>query len=190
MREGGYGAPDIDTTSAQRRAGEAQITANFVSDRALASGSGSLTVGARSMRPSSPALNDFYYETDTHWLYYWGGTAWLFLAGLNSGTNATRAAITVTANDNGAAYLTTDQNKLWLVSGAAWVDRFTTLDLVTSLKINGTKVIGAQGAAVADVASAAATDLPTVITLANEIKTQLNLLLARTRAATGHGLIA
>ena len=65
-----------------------------------------------------------------------------------------------------------------------------TLDLTTSLKVAGTKVLGAQGAAVANVASADATDLATVLTLANETKAQLNAWLARARASGGHGLIA
>lgn len=55
---------------------------------------------------------------------------------------------------------------------------------------NGKKVRGKQGAAVSDVASADATDLASVITLANEAKVQLNALLAELRAATGHGIIA
>lgn len=56
-----------------------------------------------------------------------------------------------------------------------------------ALLVAATQVVGAQGAAVADVASADATDLASVITLANETKAQLNTLLARQRA---HGLIA
>lgn len=56
--------------------------------------------------------------------------------------------------------------------------------------VQGTKIFGAQGAAVADVASANATDLPTAITLVNEIKAQVNTAFARLRAATGHGLWA
>jgi hypothetical protein len=48
-----------------------------------------------------------------------------------------------------------------------------------SLQMQGTKVLGPQGAAVADA----------VATVAS-VQTQLNLLLARVRAATGHGLIA
>jgi hypothetical protein len=67
---------------------------------------------------------------------------------------------------------------------------FTTVNATTQYNVAGTKVLGAQGAAVADVASADATDLPTVITLANEIKAQFNTWLARARAATGHGLIS
>lgn len=176
-----YSAPDYDVTSAQRQAAEAQViaTENFVSVRELSSGAGNLSTGTRASKPASGALNDFFFETDTHWLYYWSGTAWLFMAGLNFGTNAARAAITVTANDNGAHFFTTDQNKLWQVSGGAWTDRFVTLDLTTSLKIAGTKVLGAQGAAVADPAGGAVIDV--------EARVQLSLLLARERA---HGLIA
>ncbi len=141
-----YDAIDIDTTMAQRQAADAGVIAetNFVSIReALQSGSGALTVGVRGAKPGSAALNDFYFETDTGWFYYWTGTAWKFISGMNSGTNATRAAITVTANDNGAVFFTTDQNKLYRVIGV-WVDQFVSLDLTTSLKVSSTKVIGAR----------------------------------------------
>lgn len=53
---------------------------------------------------------------------------------------------------------------------------------VTSLKVGGTKVVGAQGAAVADAAGGAVIDV--------EARAALNALLAELRAATGHGLIA
>lgn len=177
----GLESPDIDTTMAQRQAADAQVVAteNFVSVRELSSGAGNLSTGSRVSKPPSGAVNDFFFETDTHWLYYWSGSAWLFMGGLNFGTNATRAAITVTANDNGAAFFTTDQNKLWQVSGGVWVDRSVTFDLTTSLKINGTKVIGAQGAAVPDPTGGAVIDV--------EARAQLSLLLARARA---HGWIA
>lgn len=175
-----YSAPDIDTTFAQRQAGEnAAAINNFVSPRTVSSGAGSLSTGTRATKPAGALLNDFYFEQDTKWLYYWGGSAWLFIAGLNTGTNATRAAITVTANDNGAQFFTTDQNKLWIVSGGVWVDRSTNLDLTTSLKVNGTKVIGAQGALIADAAGGATIDA--------EARTAINTLLARLRA---HGIIA
>jgi hypothetical protein len=177
----GYESADLDTTMAQRQAAEANevATANFVSTRSLTSGSGTLTSGTRAGKPSGAALNDFYFETDTKWLYYWGGTAWLFMAGLNSGTNAVRAAITVTTNDNGAAFFTTDQNKLWRVIAGAWVDQFVTLDLTTSLKVNGTKVLGTQGALIADATGGATVDA--------EARTAINTLLARLRT---HGIIA
>lgn len=185
-----YSAPEIDVVSAQRQAAEAQVIAaeNFVSVRELTAGAGNLSTGTRASKPASGALNDFFFETDTHWLYYWSGTAWLFMAGLNFGTNATRAAITVSADDNGAHFFTTDQNKLWRVEGGAWADKFVSLDLTTSLKVSGTKVVGTRGAAVADVASPDATDLATALTLVNELKAQVNLGFARLRSTTGHGL--
>jgi hypothetical protein len=187
-----YEAPDIDITMAQRQAGaSAEAVANFVSPRqAIGTSDASFTFGAHASRPSSGQSGDRYFSTDRTTLYYYDGTKWLYLVGVNVGTNATRAAITVTANDNGSLFFTTDQNKLWHVSSGAWTDRFVTLDLTTSLKIAGTKVVGARGTAVADVASADATDLATVITLANETKAQLNALLNRVRTATGHGLIS
>lgn len=141
----GYESPDIDVTSAQRQAAEAQASfVSFTSIRALTSGAGTLTTGTRASRPGSAALNDFFFETDTGWLDYWAGTAWKYLAGVNVGTNATRAAITVTANDNGALFFTNDQNKLWRVEAGAWVDKTVSFDLTTSLKIGGTKVVGAR----------------------------------------------
>lgn len=186
-----YAAADIDVTSAQRQAAEGlESFTSFTSIRALTSGAGALTVGARSGKPGSAGLLDFYYETDTYWLYYYSGTKWLFLTGLNYGTNATRAAITVTANDNGASYFTTDTGKLWRVVAGAWADQFTTIELTTAVKIASNQIIGTRKAAVNDVASADATDLATVLLVANETKAQLNAWLARARAATGHGLIA
>lgn len=185
----GYEAPDLDTARAMRQSSATQEEfVQFQSIRALTSGAGSLTTGTRASKPASAALNDFYYETDTGWLDYWAGTAWKYLSGVNVGTNATRAAIVVTANDNGALFFTNDQNKLWRVEAGVWVDKFTTLDLTTSLKIAGTIVVGAQGAAVADVASANASDLATAITLVNELKAQVNTAFARLRSTTGHGL--
>jgi hypothetical protein len=119
-------SPDIDTTTAQRQAAEAQASfVSFTSVRALTSGSGALSVGARAAKPGSAGTLDFYYESDTRWLYYYSGTAWLFLTGTNSGNDSARAAITVTANDNGALFISTDIKAVYQVSGGAWVLRFS-----------------------------------------------------------------
>lgn len=56
---------------------------------------------------------------------------------------------------------------------------FTTVDASTSYKIGGTKVVGAQGAVVADAAGG--------VTIDAEARTAINTLLARLRT---HGLIA
>jgi hypothetical protein len=168
---------------AQRQAADAQDSfVSFTSVRSLTSGAGSLSTGTRASKPGSAALNDFYFETDTGWLDYWAGTAWKYLAGINVGTDATRAAITVTANDNGALFFTNDQNKIWRVEAGAWVDKFVTLDLTTSLKVAGNKVIGARGAAVADATGGAVIDV--------EARAAINALLARFRVTGGHGAIA
>lgn len=103
------------------------------------------------------------------------------LAVANGGTGATTAAGARTSLGAAASGVNTDISQL---NGASQVD------VSTSFKKSGVKVVGAQGASVADVASADATDLATALTLANETKAQLNTLLARLRAATGHGLIA
>ncbi len=59
------------------------------------------------------------------------------------------------------------------------------LDLVNAtgeLRIAGTRVVDARGAAVADASGGVVIDA--------EARTAINTLLARVRAATGHGLIA
>lgn len=56
------------------------------------------------------------------------------------------------------------------------------INMTTSLFRGGTKVVGAQGAAIADAAGGVVIDI--------QARAQLNLLLAAVRAATGHGLIA
>lgn len=188
-----YESPDIDTTAVQRQLGALEISTieQFQTIRTLeGSADASFTFGLRAARPAAGAQGDRFLATDRNWLYYYTGTQWAIVAGLTFGTDATRAAITPDATDNGAAFYTTDTNKLWRVSGGAWVDSFVSLDVTTSYEVAGVKVVGARGAAVADVASADATDLATVLTLANETKAQLNTLLARVRAATGHGLIS
>lgn len=62
---------------------------------------------------------------------------------------------------------------------------YTAIDAL-KLLVNGTQVVGARGSAVADVASADATDLASAISLVNELKAQLNAWLAEART---HGLI-
>lgn len=188
-----YQSPDLEVTATQRQLGalESVSVEQFQSIRDLAGSSdASFSFGTRASRPASGAQGDRFFATDRNWLYYWTGTVWAIVAGLWFTTDATRAAVTPDTTDNGAAAYTTDTSKLWRVSSGAWVDSFVSLDVTTSYEVGGTKVIGARGAAVADVASADATDLPTAITLANETKAQLNALLARIRAATGHGLIS
>lgn len=191
-----FNSPDIETTSSLRQIGalETQTLEQFQTIRTLGgSADSSFTFGARGSRPTSGAEGDRYFASDIGArggvLYFWNGVAWEIVVGVASGTDAERAAYTPDATDNGLIFWTTDTCKLWEVAGGAWVDRFVSLDATTSYEVAGVKVVGARGAAVADVASADATDLATAITLVNETKAQLNLLLARVRAATGHGLI-
>ena len=192
VRPDTFNSPDLEVTSTQRQIGalETSTIEQFQTIRDIAgSADASFSFGARATRPASGAQGDRFFATDRNWLYYWTGTQWSIVAGLMFGTDATRAAITPDTTDNGAAFYATDTGKLWSIASGAWTDRFTTIDVTTSYEVGSTKVVGARGAAVANVASADATDLATVITLANETKAQLNLLLARLRAATGHGLI-
>lgn len=186
---------DQQGESAVRQAGAAtlDVTQLFESTRSSATVvSGAFTADTRANRLAAVGMQsgDEWLETDTGWLYYHTGLAWAYKTGINTGTDAARGAITPASNDNGALFYTTDTGALWEVSAAAWVNRFVTVSATTEFKVGVNKVVGARGAAVADVASADATDLASAITLANETKAQLNTLLARVRAATGHGLIA
>lgn len=184
---------EMDVAATQRQLGALEVSTieQFQTIRTLeGSADASFTFGLRAARPAAGAQGDRFFATDRNWLYYYTGTAWAIVAGLMFGTDATRAAITPDSTDNGAAFYTTDTGKLWSVSGGGWTDRFTTIELTTAVKINGNQVIGARKAAVADVASVDATDLTSVITLANETKAQLNAWLNRARASTGHGLIS
>lgn len=141
-----YSAPDIDTTQAQRQAAEAQESfVSFSSIRAVAgSADASFGFGTRASRPASGVQGDRYYATDIGaiggWLYYWTGTGWEILTGWASGTNAVRAALTVTAVDNGAWFNATDTSKFWEVSGGAWVDRTPAAGTVTSFSATPTGI--------------------------------------------------
>jgi len=84
-------------------------------------------------------------------------------------------------------------------AAGSWSDpiQFSAAGVETpSVIVTGEKVVGTQGAAVADVGGATAfiggdaVDLSLLDATITEIKAQLNALLAELRAATGHGLIA
>lgn len=183
-------APSLDVASSQRQiaALDQQTSAQFITARsALGSADAAFSFGPRASRPSSGAIGDRYFADNRQTLYVYTGTAWEVVVGFDSGTNATRAAITPDSSDNGAFFFATDTGVLWEVASGAWANRFVDISATTGFKVGVNYVVKARGAAVADVASADATDPPTVITLANETKAQLNALLARVRA---HGLIS
>lgn len=142
-----FNSPDIETTSSLRQIGalETQTLEQFQTIRTLGgSADASFTFGSRASRPSAGAEGDRYFATDRNWLYYYTGTQWAIVAGLWFTTDATRAAVTPDATDNGASVYTTDTNKLWRVSGGAWVDSFVSIDVTTSYEVGGTKVVGAR----------------------------------------------
>lgn len=199
----------------QSGAAEADLSSQFVSVRTAASEvSGSFTADTRANRLAAVGMleGDRWLESDG-WEYYFDGLIWRYLSGVWVGTDAARGAITPITGEDRALFFTTDGLALWEVVTTTWTKRLEivgtanqitagiaagvlTLSLpaavtvATEYRISGTKVVGSRGAAVADVASADATDLTTVIALANETKAQLNAWLARARAASGHGLIA
>lgn len=114
---------------AQRQVGSTQAEfVEFQTIRTVAgSADASFSFGTRASRPASGAAGDRYLATDIGaiggWLYYWTGTAWEIVMGWASGTDAVRAAITVSAVDNGAWFYASDTQKFWEVAGGAWTDR-------------------------------------------------------------------
>lgn len=142
----GIESPDIETTSALRQVGAtAESFTAFTSPRALGgSTNAAFSFGTHALRPASGAQGDSYFETDRNYLYYYDGTKWLYEAGVNVGTDATRAAITVTANDNGALFYTTDTGALWRVEGGAWVNKFVTVSATTAFKVGANQVLNAR----------------------------------------------
>jgi hypothetical protein len=204
---------DVETALRQGAAVEQEFVAFQSIRTAAGSADASFSFGTRATRPATGAIGDRYFATDRQTLFSYSGTQWQVVVGFDSGTDAARAAITPDATDNGAFFFATDTAILWEVSGAAWVKRlqvaglagqFTTAvaagvltfsldaspNVTTSYRVGLNQIIGTRKAAVADVASADATDLATALTLANETKAQLNALLNRLRASSGHGLIS
>ena len=184
-------SPDLDTTATQRQVGALATDTldQFQTIRTLqGSADAAFTFGPRAARPASGAEGDRFFADDRNTLYYYTGVQWAVVVGFDSGTDATRAAITPDATDDGMFFYATDTGKLWEVAGGAWVDRFVDIAVTTGFKVGTNYVVKARGAAVADVASADATDLPTALTLVNEIKAQVNTAFARLRSTTGHGL--
>lgn len=142
----GIESPDIDTTMAVRQSGAAvESFVSFTSPRTLpGSTSAAFSFGTHALRPASGAQGDGYFETDRNWLYYYEGTKWLYEVGVNVGTDAVRAAIVVTANDNGALFYTTDTGALWRVEGGAWVNKFVTVSATTAFKVGASQVLSAR----------------------------------------------
>jgi hypothetical protein len=198
---------DQQSEAAVRQAGAASldVTQLYESTRTASSTvEGAFTADTRAVRLAAVGMQsgDEWLEVDTNWLYYYTGTAWAYKTGVNTGTAAARGAITPAAADNGALFYETDTLQLWEVQAGAWVKLLEikgtanqvtatiaagvlTLSLpaavtvATEYRVGGTKVVGAQGAAVADAAGGATVD--------TEARAALNALLARLRT---HGLLA
>lgn len=180
-------APDIDVTAALRQVGAAQESfVSFQSIRTLpGSAASAFSFGTHALRPTTALTGDLYEETDRHWLFYWSGTVWKYLAGVNYGTNATRAAISVTANDDGALFYTTDTKLWWQVSSGAWVQRDIAAVLIETggpttltmgaiangdyLTRSGTTIIGAAAVSAAALNVATATTTPYTVSDADDV---------------------
>lgn len=178
-----YNIDDAQGIATQAQAYEAQSVATqaiLTSIRSQSGTAAALTVGTRADKATTTGslTSDLFLESDTGFTYRWDGAAWKFAWGIGRGSAATFATLTVTAADNGAEYFVTDTGGWWYVSGGAWVQR-ARLNVATEYKVGGTKVIGAQGALVADAAGG--------VTIDAEARTAINALLLRLRA---HGIIA
>ncbi len=79
-----------------------------------------LDFGLRSAKPAAGNAGLMYFETDTGWLYYDNGTNFLYQLGVNKGTEAVRAALSVGTNDEDALFYTTDESIWWRVQTGAW----------------------------------------------------------------------
>ena len=79
-----------------------------------------LDFGLRSAKPVAGNAGLMYFETDTGWLYFDNGTNFLYQVGMNKGTEAARAALAVTTDDEGALFYTTDTSVWWRVQTGAW----------------------------------------------------------------------
>ena len=98
------------------------------------------------------------------------------------GFTATASTITLTVVDAAAARAAISAAKSGVNTDITELNGATQVDVTTRYEVGGTKVVGAQGAAVADAAGGAVIDV--------EARAAINALLAELRAATGHGLIA
>lgn len=190
-------APTQDVTATQRQLGALELVAQveIQSTRALAgSADATFTFGPRASRPSSGAQGDRYLADDIGargaFVYYYTGTAWELLAGQASGTDAQRSAYTPDATDDGGTFRTTDTGKEWEVSGGVWVDRYVTLDLTTSLKINGTKVLGARKTGwTAPTGTASRAGFDTTTVTLTQLAEFCKALFDDLNSAAGHGVI-
>lgn len=79
-----------------------------------------LDFGLRASKPTPGNAGLMYFETDTGWLYYDNGTNFLYQIGVNKGTEAVRAALSVSTDDEGALFYTTDTSVWWRVQTGAW----------------------------------------------------------------------
>lgn len=81
---------------------------------------GVIGFGLRSAKPAGGNAGTTFFETDTTWTYFDDGSVFKFTAGVYKATDATRAALSVGVNDNGALFYATDTDVWWRVSVGNW----------------------------------------------------------------------
>lgn len=119
--------------------------------------------GTRVFRASTPGSQkgELFVEAETNWVKRWTGTEWVYHSGIMIDTDANRGAITVDSSDVGAPAYATNTAKIWYVDSApAWIHLplYDLPDVGTGYRVAGTRVVGAQQAAVTSPAGGATID--------------------------------
>lgn len=130
--------------------GSEGVQAQLQATRTNSLTSGAFTFDARSVRVVAVGLpGDEFFETDTHLVYYYDGSAWHYEAGIGYGSYATMTALSLTVADEGALYFvnTVGVNYgLWRATAGAFVKELLAAspDVSTEYRVGGNKIIGAR----------------------------------------------
>ena len=89
-------------------------------------------------RPASPYVGLFIYETDTHYVFSWNGSSWVYRGGTIICTSSTRPTLNLFA---GLTIYETDTRLFFVWNGAAWIYRGGTV-VCTSVTRPSTPVEG------------------------------------------------
>jgi len=152
MRQQGVDEAQSIRTERQAEQGAVGAEAIFTNAvRTTSSTSGSFTADTRAVRQSAVGFaGDLFFESDTGLVYYADtGTSWKYLAGIGFGSNATRAGLTISTDDNGAWFFVTDAGinyGLWRVVSGGWVKELlpASPDVLTEYRVNGNRVVNAR----------------------------------------------
>jgi len=88
--------------------------------RAVAA-AGVIAYGLRAAQPAPGQPGLMYWQTDYNAVYVDNGTNYVYAVGTHIGTDAARIALSISINDNGFLWFTSDTHSLYYVSSGAWV---------------------------------------------------------------------